>query len=114
MAMFGNENRGAVTPFRSFSGWLPLVLACAALALLGGYFVTGPHAPDMVMDHGALRQDEGTAAHLWQLLMLAQLVAIAVFLVRWAPKAPRPAMMMLALQLSGLVAAALPVWLLEH
>ena len=102
------------TPFRSFSGWLPLALAGAALALLGGFWITGPHAPNMVLDHGVYREDEGVAAHLWQLLMLAQLVAIAVFLVRWAPRAPRGAMLMLGLQVCGLVAAALPVWLLEH
>jgi hypothetical protein len=66
------------------------------------------------VDHGVLREDEGTAAHLWQLLMLAQLVAIAVFLVRWVPRAPKSALLMLALQGCGLVAAALPVWLLEH
>ncbi len=102
------------TPFRSVSAWAPLALAGTALALLGGYWITGPHPPNLVMDHGALREDEGIAAHLWQLLMLAQLVAIAVFLARWVPKAPRPAVAMLALQVCGLVAAALPVWLLEH
>jgi len=102
------------TPVRSLAAWMPLILAGAALALLGGFWVTGPHAPNMVLDHGVYREDEGAAAHLWQLLMLAQLVAIAVFLVRWAPKAPRLTLMMLGLQLCGLVAAALPVWLLEH
>jgi hypothetical protein len=102
------------TPFRSLSAWAPLVLAGTALVLLGGYWITGPHPPNLVMDRGAWRQDEGAAAHLWQLLMLAQLAAIAVFLARWVPKAPRPAMAMLALQICGLVAAALPVWLLEH
>jgi hypothetical protein len=112
MAQVGNDVDAG--PFRSLSGWMPLVFAGAALALLGSYWVTGPHAPDMVMDHGRLRPDEGVAAHLWQLLMLAQLVAIAVFLVRWAAKSPKAAMLMLALQLCGLVAAALPVWLLEH
>jgi hypothetical protein len=112
--MTDDEIARPATPFRSLSGWTPLVLAAAALALLGGFWVTGPHAPNMVMDHGVLRQDEGVAARLWQLLMLAQLLAIAVFLVRWAPKSPKPAMAMLALQACGLVAAALPVWLLEH
>lgn len=114
MAIFEPENATGATPFRSLSGWIPLVLAGAALALLGGYLVTGPHPPNMVMDHGVLREDEGTAAHLWQLLMLAQLAAIAVFLVRWAPRAPKSAMLMLGLQVCGLIAAALPVWLLEH
>ena len=99
---------------RAPSAWAPLLLAAAALALLGGYLVTGPHAPNIVVEHGVAREDEGTVAHLWQLLMLAQLVAIAVFLARWLPKAPRQAAAMLALQGLGLVAAAVPVWLLEH
>jgi hypothetical protein len=88
MAIFEQRDGTTGTPFRSLSGWLPLLLATAALALLGGYLVTGPHPPNMVVDHGVLREDEGTAAHLWQLLMLAQLVAIAAFLVRWVPRAP--------------------------
>lgn len=110
------EDRSSITgsPFRSLSGWLPLILAGAALALLGGYWATGPHAPYMVLDHGVLREDEGAIAHTWQLLMLAQLVAIAVFVVRWAAKAPRATLLMLILQVGGLAAAALPVWLLEH
>jgi hypothetical protein len=114
MAIFEKRSGTAATPFRSLSGWLPLLFAGAALTLLGAWLATGPHAPNMVMDHGVLREDEGTAARLWQLLMLAQLVAIAVFLVRWTPRAPRAAALMLALQMGGLVAAALPVWLLEH
>ena len=114
MTRLANPGPPRPTPVRSLAGWMPLILAGAALALLGGFWVTGPHAPNMVLDHGVYREDEGAAAHLWQLLMLAQLVAIAVFLVRWAPKAPRLTLMMLALQLCGLIAAALPVWLLEH
>jgi hypothetical protein len=68
----------------------------------------------MVLDHGVWREDEGTAARLWQLLMLAQLGAIAVFLLRWVPRAPRPALLMLALQACAFLAAALPLWWLEH
>ena len=109
-----NEGQRRMTPFRSLTGWLPVVLAAAALAPLGGFWVTGPHPPNMVLDHGIWRQDEGTAAHLWQLLMLAQLAAIALFLVCWVPRAPKSALLMLALQLGAFVAAALPLWLLEH
>ena len=102
------------TPLRSLSGWLPLIIAGAALALVGGFWLTGPHAPNLVMDQGVMREDEGAAARLWQLLMLAQVFAIAAFLVRWAPRAPLPTLGMLALQACGLVAAALPVWLLNY
>jgi hypothetical protein len=91
-----------------------VILAAAALALLAGFWATGPHAPNMVLDHGVWREDEGVVARLWQLLMLAQLAAIAVFLLRWAPRAPRPALLMLALQVFACLAAALPLWLLEH
>lgn len=104
----------AASPYRSLTGWLPLVLAGAALALLGGYLITGPHPPTMVLDHGVWREDEGVAARLWQLLMLAQLAAIALFLVRWVGRAPRQATFMLALQAAGVIVSALPVWLLEH
>jgi len=102
------------SPFRSLTGWLPLILAAAAVALLAGFLLTGPHAPNIVLDHGVRREDEGAVARVWQLLMLAQLAAIALFLFRWVPRAPRQAMLMLALQACGLVAAALPVWLIEH
>ena len=108
-----NEPKHA-TPFRSISGWAPVALAAIALMLLGSFWVTGPHAPNMVLDHGVYREDEGVVARLWQLLMLAQLLAIAVFLTRWTAKAPKATLLMLLLQLCGLVAAALPVWLLEH
>src|SRR3569623_874729 len=77
--------------FRAPSAWAPLVLAAVALAMLLGYLATGPHAPNIVVENGVPREDEGTIAHLWQLLMLAQLVAIAVFLARWLPKSPRRA-----------------------
>jgi len=102
------------SPFRSLTGWMPLALAGAALALLAGYWLTGPHAPNIAFDHGVRRTDESGVARLWQLLMLAQLAAIALFLFRWAPRAPRSARLMVVLQVCGLVAAALPVWLLEH
>jgi MFS superfamily sulfate permease-like transporter len=63
--------------------------------------------------HGTAPQpDEGAAAHLWQLLMAAQVPVIAFFAFRWGPRAPRPAIAVLALQvLSALAAAAPVVWL---
>ena len=57
--------------------------------------------------------DEGTAAHLWQLLMAGQLPVIAYFALRWLPTAPREGAMVLATQLVSLLAAAAPVFLLH-
>jgi hypothetical protein len=64
--------------------------------------------------YGTARQaDEGTAAHLWQLLMAAQIPFIAFFAITWLPRAPRQALSGLALQLSAGLAAAVPVFLLK-
>jgi hypothetical protein len=57
--------------------------------------------------------DEGTAAHLWQLLMAGQLPIIAFFAIKWLPQAPRQALLVLALQLIAGLAAAAPVFLLQ-
>ena len=47
--------------FRAPSGWIPVVLALAAIALLAGYLVTGPHEPNIVIENGVARQDETAA-----------------------------------------------------
>ena len=63
---------------------------------------------------GTARQpDEGTAAHLWQLLMAGQMPIILFFAIRWLPRAPRYALPVLALQAAAAVAALAPVYLLH-
>ncbi|MEO6389290.1 MAG: hypothetical protein ABIT16_11380 [Croceibacterium sp.] len=105
---------GQPNPFRAVSGWIPLALAATALALLGGYLLTGPHTPNLVIEHGVTREDESAVARLWQLLMLAQMLAIAIFAAIWLPKNPRAAGLMMGLQAIAFALAALPVYLLEH
>jgi hypothetical protein len=56
--------------------------------------------------------DEGTPAHLWQLLMALQVPIVAVFALRWLPLAPREASVVIALQMVAVLASALPVFLL--
>jgi hypothetical protein len=101
------------SPIRAPSGYVPLILAGAAVALLVGYLVTGPHPPNTVVDNGVLRPDEGAAARLWQLLMLLQLPLIVIFAARWLPRDPKRALPVLALQLLAFAGAALPVFVLE-
>ena len=100
--------------FRAPSAWIPAALAVGAIALLAGYFVTGPHEPYIFVENGVAREDESAVARIWQLLMLAQLPFILWFAVNWLPRDPRRALMMLAIQGALFVAAALPVYLLEH
>lgn len=57
--------------------------------------------------HGA---DEGTAAHVWQILMAGQVPFVAFFAVKWLPSAPRQALMILSLQIVAVLAACAPVF----
>jgi hypothetical protein len=46
----------------------------------------------------APQTDEGTAAHLFQILMPAQIPIITFFAIKWLPHSPRQALRVLALQ----------------
>jgi hypothetical protein len=75
-------------------------------------------ALSLVLGHmaffGAAREaDEGTAAHLWQLLMAGQIPVIAFFAIKWLPRAPRQAIFVLTLQAVAGLAAAAPVFFLN-
>ncbi len=63
---------------------------------------------------GAAREtDEGAAAHVWQLLMAAQLPLLVFFAIRWLPRSPKQALLVMALQASAAVAALAPVYFLN-
>ncbi len=56
--------------------------------------------------------DEGTAAHLFQLLMAGQVPVVAYFALMWMPRFPGPALRVLALQgAAALAAIAAVYWL---
>ena len=61
------------------SAWLPLATSLAALILVLG------HAAIFGVVHEV---DKGTAAHIFQLLIAAQLPIVAYFMVKWLPKRP--------------------------
>ena len=92
------------TVVRQPSALVPLGMALTALAVVLVH----------VAVYGAAREaDEGPTAHIWQLLMVAQLPALAVFGIRWLPKAPKQAMCVLALLVTAILAAVAPVFLLH-
>jgi hypothetical protein len=79
-------------------------MSIAALALVLGHIALyGP----------AREADEGTAAHLWQILMAGQIPVIAFFAITWLPRNARQACVVLGLQLAAGLAAAAPVFLLN-
>ena len=86
------------------SAVLPITLSFAAFLWLFGY----------VALFGIVRQaDEGAPARIFQLLIVAQFPIIGYFAVRWLPRAPRPGLLVLALQAGAALIPITIVMLLE-
>lgn len=92
------------TLLRHPSAFLPLAMSFAALSTVLVHIAL----------FGIARQaDEGTAAHIWQILMAGQVPIIAFFAVRWLPQNPRQALTILAVQVGAALGALAPVFLLR-
>ena len=90
-----------VSPLKQPSALLPIAMSVAALALVLGHIAI----------FGVAREaDEGTAAHLWQLLMAGQAPVVAYYALKWLPRAPGQALCVLALQVVAALAACAPVY----
>ena len=79
---------------------LPLVMSLVALAMVLGHAAIF----DIVVEAG-----EGTAAHIFQLLIVAQVPFIALFAFRWFALAPRQTLFFIALQACAALAAIVAV-----
>ena len=86
------------------SAFLPVAMSCAALALV---------LVRVVLFGIAREADEGAAAHIFQLLMVAEVPVVAFFAVKWLPRVPKQALRVLALQAGAALAALAPVFLLN-
>lgn len=86
------------------SAFLPVAMSIAALAMVLGR---------IVMFGAAREADEGTAAHTFQLLMVAEVPIIAFFAINWLPHFPRQALQVLAVQAGTALAALAPVFYLN-
>jgi hypothetical protein len=84
------------------SALAPIGMSVAALLLVLGHLVIVGVAPR--------EADEGTAAHLWQLLMAGQALGVAYFALKWLPRSPGDALPVLALQIAAAVTACAPVY----
>lgn len=85
------------------SAFLPLAMSLGALATVIIYVaIFGP----------ARQADEGTAAHLWQILMAGQIPIIVFFALKWLPRTPKQALLVLVLQGGAALMALAPVYLL--
>ena len=92
-----------MSPLKRPSALMPIAMSCAALVVTVGYVasvgVAAAHQPD-----------EGTAAHLFQILMAGQVPVVAFFAFTWLPRAPRQAVVVLVLQAGAALAALAPVY----
>ncbi|MGH9439903.1 MAG: hypothetical protein ACRD22_18995 [Terriglobia bacterium] len=86
--------------FTRFSALAPLLMSLAALALVIGRIAVVGTARDV---------DEGTVAHLFQLLIVCQVPIVAFFAIKWLRRIPRQALAVLALQALAVVVACAPV-----
>ncbi len=89
---------------RQPSAFIPLAMSLIALALVLGHIAM----------FGVVREaDEGLAAHIFQLLLVAEAPIILFFAIKWLPRFPRPALLVLALQALAGLAALAPVFYFE-
>ena len=93
------------SPIRHPSAFTPVAMSLAALALLLA------HVARFGVTH---ETDEGTSAHLFQLLMGGQVPIIAYFAITWLPRNAGPALRVLALQAFAALAALGTLYWFEH
>jgi hypothetical protein len=83
------------------SAVLPVLMSLAAFAMVAAYIaVKGVPHPS----------DENAVAHIFQILVVAQVPLIGFFALRWGRNNPLACLFVLAIQALALTAALLPVW----
>ena len=91
------------------SAFVPMAMSITALTMLACVLIS-----EIVQNGQIIREaDEGTVAHLWQILMAGQLPIIAFFAIKWLPRAPKASLGVLALQAVSALASMAPVFLLK-
>ncbi len=91
------------SPLKHPAAWIPIVMSLAAIVTVISHIAI----------FGVAREvDEGAAAHIWQLLMAGQAPVIAFYALKWLPRAPKPALQVLGLQVGAALAALAPVYCL--
>jgi len=87
---------------RKPSAWVPLVLSFWILAMEFYFLVTvGPPQRE---------PDEGVAAHLFQLWIVAEFFLVIFFAARWLPSKRWPAFRILIMQIVLVLAGMFPVF----
>lgn len=92
-----------VSAMKKLSGVIPIMMSVTALLIVVGH----------AMRYGTAHEaDEGAAAHLFQILMVAQAPVVAFFAIKWLPLNPKEALAVLGLQIGAGAAAFASVFFL--
>ena len=81
-------------------GFIPMLMSLTAFAIAIGSVATVP------IEQG----EEGAAAHMFQLLLAAELPLLAFFAMTWLRKDVPAALTILAIQAAAIGMALFPVW----
>jgi hypothetical protein len=91
------------------SAFLPIAMSLTSLAVVLAAVAYGvSHAGRVVHD-----SDEGAIAHIFQLLMTAQMPIVLFFAIKWLRRAPGQTLRILALQATAWLAGCAPVYFLH-
>ena len=94
---------------RKPTAFLPLAMSLGALATVAiAAIVAAQHG-----GHLGGEKDEGSAAHMWQLLMTVQIPIVLWFAAKWLRRAPQASFSVLALQAGAWLASLAPVYFLH-
>ena len=99
----GSPMESFTTMMKRPSAYLPVAMSLTALAVVLG---------SITMFGVVHETDEGATAHIWQLLMAGQMPVLAFFAIKWLPRAPKPTLCVLSLQVAAALASMAPVFFL--
>jgi hypothetical protein len=89
---------------RKPSAWIPIVMSLLVLGtMLISFAISGLPAR---------QPDEETAAHLFQIWLVIEVLLVSFFAIKWLPQRPKPALVVLAIQIISALAACAPVFYL--
>ena len=90
--------------YRLPSALLPIGMSLAALGVV---------LADLARIHGGQSAGDGPAAYVFQILLVGQAPVVAFFAIKWLPRLPAEAMMMIGLQAGAAFLAMMPMVILD-
>ncbi|MGA8940131.1 MAG: hypothetical protein WB439_13300 [Acidobacteriaceae bacterium] len=107
-SMDGDSNSFGVM-IRRPSAFVPVAMSLIALVTVLAALAMEMHTGG----HIVRSADEGSVAHIWQILMTVQMPVVLYFLVKWLRRAPAGTLEVFALQAGVWLASCAPIYFLH-